>query len=456
MALRSAPTARAPAARAPQDAQENQDPDHVGFAAKSLVSAAGPPSKARNSISGDSGPHKHRRALHSIDSNRPRPAVDAPKRSLSSAPACGLQSPSQAKKPHGQAASSVPVSREANSAQERLETGHTGDALAAANETQSSCVALEQLEQQESENLAWMDMMLALLEKRYGAEASLPVCLSDLEAAKLLQLPQRKRLKTGVASQSRTSLDASRTQTTCTTNNRDRSAAAPCSGTNLQQTPARFELEQEQGLSQEDKRQRLLLRHAQQIQASSVSSSTSCGCKTGCLKMYCMCFSSRGFCHAGCACDDCKNGRKNQAERVEAIQNYLANDPRAFSFASLPQSASTTGFLHLLPQKSSAVVMRGCRCKKSKCLKKYCECFQNGIACTSHCRCMDCSNHSESTAAHQHPHLQKGSTTTHGKPAHSGSSVSPTAKSKPFHPVQITVTKQPRRNLVGKTLRLNL
>lgn len=94
--------------------------------------------------------------------------------------------------------------------------------------------------------------------------------------------------------------------------------------------------------------------------------------------------------------------------------------------------------------------MRGCRCKKSKCLKKYCECFQNGIACTSHCRCMDCSNHSEST------HQQKGSATSHGKRSQPGSSIPSTAGAKPFHPVQITVTKQPRRNHVGKTLRLNL
>ncbi|KAF1792262.1 Lin-54 family [Phytophthora cactorum] len=264
-----------------------------------------------------------------------------------------------------------------------------------------------------------------------GSDSSLPVCLTDLESANMFNLPQSKKLKTGIASNQ-----------------------AATNSTNSQQIPARLDHEQEQ--AKEKKRQQLLLRHAQQIQASSVSSSTSCGCKTGCLKMYCMCFSSRGFCHAGCGCDDCKNGRQNQTERVEAIQNYLANDPRAFSFASLPQDTNTTGFLHLLPQKSSAVVMRGCRCKKSKCLKKYCECFQNGIACTSHCRCMDCSNHSESTAPHQHPNLQKRSATGHGKRAQSGSSIPPTAEKKPFHPVHITVTKQPRRNHVGKTLRLNL
>ncbi|GMF39663.1 unnamed protein product [Phytophthora fragariaefolia] len=234
------------------------------------------------------------------------------------------------------------ASRDSATRPQEVETARPATA---ADEALNPRAAREPPQGQESENLAWMDMMLALLEKRYGAGAALPVCLTELEAANLLQLPQRKKLKT---SASRTSLDASRTHS---------SGRTPAHGSSdLQQSSARSEREQE--LAKDDKRQRLLLRHAQQIQASSVASSTSCGCKTGCLKMYCMCFSSRGFCHAGCACDDCKNGRKNQTERVEAIHNYLANDPRAFSFASLPQNASTTGFLHLLPQR---IPSGGCR-----------------------------------------------------------------------------------------------
>ena len=34
----------------------------------------------------------------------------------------------------------------------------------------------------------------------------------------------------------------------------------------------------------------------------------------------------------------------------------------------------------------------GCKCKKSKCLKLYCECFSNGLMCKDSCSCNNCSN----------------------------------------------------------------
>ncbi|KAJ1379499.1 Tesmin/TSO1-like CXC domain [Sesbania bispinosa] len=40
----------------------------------------------------------------------------------------------------------------------------------------------------------------------------------------------------------------------------------------------------------------------------------------------------------------------------------------------------------------SARHKRGCNCKKSSCLKKYCEFYQGGVGCSVSCRCEGCKN----------------------------------------------------------------
>ena len=42
-----------------------------------------------------------------------------------------------------------------------------------------------------------------------------------------------------------------------------------------------------------------------------------------------------------------------------------------------------------------------CRCKNSKCLKRYCVCFERGDACRDTCECVNCENTKDSAVAKQ-------------------------------------------------------
>ena len=71
----------------------------------------------------------------------------------------------------------------------------------------------------------------------------------------------------------------------------------------------------------------------------------------------------------------------------KALRRYLERNPEAFA-PRIKHDAESMTKGHL----------SGCHCKKSACLKKYCECFSAAVACTDKCRCMDCRNSNEHIA----------------------------------------------------------
>ena len=100
-----------------------------------------------------------------------------------------------------------------------------------------------------------------------------------------------------------------------------------------------------------------------------------CNCKNStCLKRYCECFSRMKYCNNNCQCKNCFNNSNYEKERTEAIKVYLVKSPMSFKKINMDLNNIT------------------CNCKKSNCLKNYCECFQFGLKCTYNCGCVDCKN----------------------------------------------------------------
>jgi hypothetical protein len=90
--------------------------------------------------------------------------------------------------------------------------------------------------------------------------------------------------------------------------------------------------------------------------------------KSRCLKLYCVCFAGQRICLDSCNCDNCANSGHEDDTLAHAAASAEVAMKKRYNYSA------------------------GCQCMNSNCLKKYCVCFRDEIACSKACKCVACEN----------------------------------------------------------------
>lgn len=100
---------------------------------------------------------------------------------------------------------------------------------------------------------------------------------------------------------------------------------------------------------------------------------------------------------------------KKRAEESFSIEYTSRREDSSESFSERSDSKShkNMNILYRMDEEDSRHAdepkkeFQGCNCKRSKCIKLYCECFHLKVFCTELCRCHSCANHKNNEAEHK-------------------------------------------------------